>query len=211
MLEEFTATSFKLRKFSSELEWDQSNSGEYGKSADFYCWTNHFTYAIMNDGMKIDLLRDRNYKPVDLEEVSHVVMADGTILKVSGVALGEVSQTCILLEPEGIELLRDPIEYHSLAGYAEGPDGVREPLYETLPIASILLDSKGVTLPGSPWLDSTDSEIQLVMKDGSKITLTGTGEGPYDTPMSRLTASDTVDVSQVDHLILPDGTEIPVP
>ena len=82
VLEEFTASSFKLRKFSSELEWDRSNAGEYGESADFYCWTNHFTYAIMNDGTKIDLLRDRNYKPVDLEEVSHVVMADGTILKV---------------------------------------------------------------------------------------------------------------------------------
>ena len=211
VLEEFTASSFKLRKFSSELEWDRSNAGEYGESADFYCWTNHFTYAIMNDGTKIDLLRDRNYKPVDLEEVSHVVMADGTILKVSGRALGETSQTCVLLEPEGIELLSGPIEYHSLAGYAEGLDGVREPLYETLSITSILLDSTGVTLPGSPWLDSTDSEIRLVMKDGSKITLTGTGEGPYETPMSRLTAAKTIDVTQVDHLILSDGTELPVP
>ena len=165
-------------------------------------------------GRKLFSLADRIlHDPQDSEEsVSDVALADGTVLPMPGVNVQTVKAAAVQVpELEGIELLSAPIEYRSLAGYAEGADGVREPLYETLPITSILLDATGVTLPGSPWLDSTDSQIQLVMKDGSQITLTGTGEGPYETPMSRLTTTKTIDVAQVDHLVLPDGVEIPVP
>ena len=217
-LEEFTVTSFKLRKFSTDITWDlipdYHGIKNFGESADFYAYNDqsghHSAYVMMKDGTEIDLPLYRD--SIDLNQVEYVMLADGTMLPMPGVDVQTVKAATVQVpELEGIELLSAPIEYRSLAGYAEGADGVREPLYETLPITSILLDSTGVTLPGSPWLDSADFQIQLVMKDGSKITLTGAGEGPYETPMSRLTTTKTIDVAQVDHLVLPDGVEVPVP
>lgn len=86
VLEEFTVTSFKLRKFSSDITWDliEDYHGEknFGSSADFYSWRDHHAYAVMRDGTQIDMFADRNYEPVDLDQVDHVVLADGTKLEI---------------------------------------------------------------------------------------------------------------------------------
>ena len=84
VLEEFTVTSFKLRKFSNTITWDliadYHGIENFGDSADFYVWRDHSAYAVMKDGTKIDLLEGQNYKPVDLDQVDHVLLADGTKL-----------------------------------------------------------------------------------------------------------------------------------
>lgn len=83
VLHEFTVTSFKLRKFSSSMEWERiSYMGDdrYGDSADFYDWTNHHTYAVMKDGTQIRMNEDRNEKPIDIDELDYVQLADGTRL-----------------------------------------------------------------------------------------------------------------------------------
>lgn len=86
VLEEFTVTSFKLRKFSSGITWDliPDYHGEmnFGSSADFYSWRDHHTYAVMKDGTQIEMFEDRNYEPVDLDQVDHVALADGTKLEI---------------------------------------------------------------------------------------------------------------------------------
>ena len=85
-LEKFTVTSFKLRKFSSDITWDLIDDyrGEknFGSSADFYSWRDHFTYAVMKDGSKIQMVADQNSEPIDLDQVDHVLLADGTRLEV---------------------------------------------------------------------------------------------------------------------------------
>lgn len=83
VIHEFTVTSFKLRKFSSSIEWETiSYMGDdhYGDSADFYAWRGHRAHAVMKDGTQIELLQGRNGEPVDLDQVDHVLLADGTKL-----------------------------------------------------------------------------------------------------------------------------------
>ena len=83
VIHEFTVTSFKLRKFSSSIEWETiSYMGDdhYGDSADFYAWRGHRAYVVMKDGTQIELLQGRNGEPVDLDQVDHVLLADGTKL-----------------------------------------------------------------------------------------------------------------------------------
>ncbi len=86
VLEEFTVTSFKLRKFSSGMTWnlidDYYGEKDFGSSADFYIWTGNFTYAVMKDGTKIQLTGSGNSEPVDLDQVDYVLLADGTKLDV---------------------------------------------------------------------------------------------------------------------------------
>ena len=86
VLEEFTVTSFKLRKFSSGMTWnlidDYYGEKDFGSSADFYIWTGNFTYAVMKDGTKIQLTGSGNSEPVDLDQVDYVFLADGTKLDV---------------------------------------------------------------------------------------------------------------------------------
>lgn len=83
VIDTFTVTSFKLRKFSSSIEWETiSYMGDdhYGDSADFYAWRGHRAHAVMKDGTQIELLQGRNGEPVDLDRVGHVLLADGTKL-----------------------------------------------------------------------------------------------------------------------------------
>lgn len=85
VIDAFTVNSFKLRKFSSSIEWETiSYMGDdhYGDSADFYAWRGHRAYAVMKDGTQIELLQGQNGEPVDLDQVDHVLLADGTKLPV---------------------------------------------------------------------------------------------------------------------------------
>ena len=86
VLMEFPISSFKLRKFSSEITQDTAAETEEQRraapSADFYGWRDHFAYAVMKDGTKIQLLERTNCEPIDLAQVDHVLLADGTKLPV---------------------------------------------------------------------------------------------------------------------------------
>ncbi len=84
VLDSFIITSFKLREFSSEIVWDFGEDNQVGTSdsADFYVWREHFMYAVMKDGTKIQMLGERNTKPIDLDQVDYILLADGTKLPV---------------------------------------------------------------------------------------------------------------------------------
>mgnify|MGYP000979380011 CR=1 FL=1 len=86
VLMEFPISSFKLRKFSSEITQDTAAETEEQRraapSADFYGWRDHFAYAVMKDGTKIQLLERTNCDPIDLAQVDYVLLADGTKLPV---------------------------------------------------------------------------------------------------------------------------------
>jgi len=110
---------------------------------------------------------------------------------------------------DGIELLTEPITIKSLAGYVTDPSGYKEPLYEYLNITSIILHPDGLAIMGPAAFDTSDNQATVILKDGSEILLTGMGEGPYcDEPLSQLNAESAIDVSKVDHVILPDGTKL---
>ena len=86
VLMEFPISSFKLRKFSSEITQNTAAETEEQRraapSADFYSWRDHFAYAVMKDGTKIQLLERTNCEPIDLAQVDYVLLADGTKLPV---------------------------------------------------------------------------------------------------------------------------------
>ena len=86
VLMQFPISSFKLRKFSSEITQDTAAETEEQRraapSADFYGWRDHFAYAVMKDGTKIQLLERTNCEPIDLAQVDYVLLADGTKLPV---------------------------------------------------------------------------------------------------------------------------------
>ena len=85
VLMEFPISSFKLRKFSSEITRDTAAETEEQRAetyTDFYGWRLHFAYAVMKDGTKIQLSDRSNYEPIDLTQVDHVLLADGTKLAV---------------------------------------------------------------------------------------------------------------------------------
>lgn len=213
VLEEFTVTSFKLRKFSAEMEWDlipdYHGSKNFGESADFFCWRNHYAYITMKDGTEISLPFHR--ETINLDQVSHVTLADGTVLPMPGVEpliCGE--ETAAAPEADGIELLSQPMDYQSLAGYAEGADGVREPLYETFHLTSARLSASGLTIMGTCGFDGPDTRMAVVLTDGSEITLAGSC-GAYPQHMSVLTAEKPIDLSQAAYVRLPDGTQLAVP
>ena len=83
VIEEFPVSSFRLRKFSSHVTWDSSSqtaAGDRLPYADFYVWNGHFACAVLKDGSQIELLGERNEKPIDLEQVDYVLLPEGTRL-----------------------------------------------------------------------------------------------------------------------------------
>lgn len=83
VLEDYTITSFVLRKYSSSIDYLEKE--EY-ISPDFYTYkygNNYNTYAVMKDGTKIEMLSNLSgHAELDLTQVDHVVFPDGTILPV---------------------------------------------------------------------------------------------------------------------------------
>ena len=76
-VEEFTVTSFLLRKYTSTIrcaECDEKNA------PDFYFFNHQKMYAVMKDGTEIEMLG--SHDEMDLNQVDHIVFPEGTILKV---------------------------------------------------------------------------------------------------------------------------------
>ena len=113
---------------------------------------------------------------------------------------------------DGVELLAEPIRLKSLAGYATDATGDMEPLYEYFNFTSVILHPQGLAMVGSHAFDFPEEQATVVMKDGSEIILTGMNGAPYcSVRMSQLKAESSIDLSKVDHILLPDGTELSMP
>lgn len=218
VIEDFEITSIKIRSLGIDLTCEKEN-------ANFFSFNRQFSYIVMKDGSWVEFGWNVLDERIDLDQVAYVQLADKTILPMPGVDENLVQTLSEIIQAErdaayvplpvfedGIELLTEPIIMKHLAGYATDATGDREPLYENLRIISIILHPNGLAIVGPAAFDSPDQQATVIMKDGSQILLTGMGGSPYcDEPLSQLAAEATMDLENVDHVILPDGTKLMMP
>ena len=216
VLDDFKITSLKIRSLGIELTSEQEH-------ADFLCFTGQFSHVVMKDGSALEFTGHQFDHPIDLDQVAYVQLADKTIIPMPGVdeatvklisemVAAEQETTAGPVFEDGIELLNDSITMKSLAGYVTDATGDLEAMYEYLNIPSIILHPSGIAIKGPAAFDSPESQATVILKDGREIILTGLGGDPYgDEPMSRLETDETIDLTQVAKIQLPDGTMITVP
>lgn len=79
VLEETQITSCILRKYSMDIECDLDNAS--------FSFTGKTVQVIMKDGTAIELLENSHYSalaPIDLDQVDHILLPDGTKLTIPG-------------------------------------------------------------------------------------------------------------------------------
>lgn len=162
-------------------------------------------------------------QPINLDNVAYIQLADNTIIPMPGVdtaLVQSIAETMpVLVEdlpvPEfegGVELLKNSVTVKSLSGWATDATGDADPLYEYFTITSAILHPDGLALIGTHAFDFPETTATVVMRDGSKITLNGMNGAPYcSVGMSQLAAESTIDLSEADYVLLPDGTKLSVP
>lgn len=209
-------TSIKLRSMGMELTSDTP-------SADFLSWTGVRSHIVMKDGSQVDISWHEFNGPIDLEQVAYLQLADNTIIPMPGVddetvkAISENMPVAVEDLPvptfeDGIEMLEEPITLKHLSGWATDATGDADPLYEYFTFTSVILHPQGLAMVGSHAFDFPEEQATVVMKDGSEIILTGMNGAPYcSVSMSQLKAESIIDLTNVDHLILPDGTKLTIP
>ena len=215
VLEDVEIVSIKLRTLGITV-----TCADEEKNADFFFFNGKSAYLGMADGSKLSH-NFFGYDPIDLEQVVYLQLADGTVLPAPG--REEEARRLIAeeaSEPEetmpvftdGVELLTESITMRSLAGYATDGTGDMDPLYEYFTVESITIHPWGLCIYCPAAFDSPDSEAVVTLKDGSEITLKGKNGAPYGPePMNQLVADITIDLSQVEKIQLPDGTQLRMP
>lgn len=107
-----------------------------------------------------------------------------------------------------VELIDTPVASQTSAGYRENGENV----YVDVNITSFVLRSLSASLytddqTFAPDLTGT-SEIYAVMKDGSKVQLISEGGAPGE---QQFRAEAPILLENVDHVLLADGTKLPMP
>jgi len=118
-------------------------------------------------------------------------------------------ETEIVKNPEEtLEFVTEPITFKTIGGYVEDAEENREYLYESWTVTSFTLGPNSATIVGCPVFSTPDEQLTVFMKDGSSVLLYGkaTGNGA-----SQLTASTTIDLAQVDYILLQDGAKLTMP
>ena len=215
VVEESEILSLKLRSLGISL------TGK-NQSHEFLYWTGHFSYIVMKDGSKVELVDDVIGHPIDLDQVAYVQLADKTIIPMLGVDEATVKRISEAMpteppEPEipvfedGIELVTEPVTLKRLAGYASDPSGDMDLLYEYFALTSFVLHPEGAVALDRRALE-WETEIQVVMQDGSQILLTNSGFGrSRGIAFTTFTSEATIVLSKANYLLLPDGTKLTVP
>lgn len=216
VLEEFEITSLKLRSLGIYLTCEN-------QSADFFAFTGQSSYIVMKDGTNIEFRSSNFTQPIDLDQVAYVQLADKTIIPMPGVDEETVKMISEAMpteppEPEipvfedGIELVTEPVTLKNLAGYVTDATGGMEPMYEYFTLTSFVLHPEGAVALDSRALERPETEIQVVMQDGSQILLTNSGCGRNNgVAFSTFTAETSIDLSKTDYVLLPDGTKLTIP
>ena len=75
VFEDIEVTSVKLRSLSIELISED-------KFADLFSFTGASSYAVMKDGSRVEIMNKEFVKPIDLNQVDHILLADDTKLSV---------------------------------------------------------------------------------------------------------------------------------
>ena len=109
---------------------------------------------------------------------------------------------------ETLEFVTEPITFKTIGGYVEDAEENREYLYENWTVTSFTLGPNSATIVGCPVFSTPNDQLTVYMKDGSSVLLYGkaTGNGA-----SQLTASSTIDLTQVDYILLMDGSKLSAP
>ena len=216
VFEDRKITSIKLRSMGMELTTEESD-------ADFLSWTGVKSHLVMKNGTQVDIGWNHFDRPVDLDQVAYLQLADNTIIPMPGVddeTVKSISANMpVAVEDlpvptfdEGIELLMKPITLKHLSGWTTDATGDADPLYEYFTFTSVILHPQGLAMVGSHAFDFPEEQATVVMKDGSEIILTGMNGAPYcSVSMSQLKAESIIDLTNADHLILPDGTKLTIP
>lgn len=216
VFEDRKITSIKLRSMGMELTTEESD-------ADFLSWTGVKSHLVMKNGTQVDIGWNHFDRPIDLDQVAYLQLADNTIIPMPGVddetvnAISAAMPVAVEDLPvptfdEGIELLMKPITLKHLSGWATDATGDADPLYEYFTFSSVILHPQGLAMVGSHAFDFPEEQATVVMKDGSEIILTGMNGAPYcSVSMSQLKAESIIDLTNADHLILPDGTKLTIP
>ena len=215
VIEDFEITSIKIRSLGIDLTCEKNN-------ANFFSFNRQFSYIVMKDGSWVEFGWNVLDERIDLDQVAYVQLADKTIIPMPGVdekTIGVISEA-LNTEPEGdvipvyedgVELVSEPVTLKKLAGYATDVTGDMDPLYEYFTLSSFVLHPKGAVAQDRRALETPDTVIPVIMKDGSQILLTNSGCGRTadGVAFSTFKAESTIDLSKVDHVILPDGTILP--
>lgn len=216
VLEEFEITSLKLRSLGIYLTCEN-------QSADFFAFTGQSSYIVMKDGTNVEFRSSNFTQPIDLDQVAYVQLADKTIIPMPGVDEATVKMISEAMpteppEPEipvyedGIELVTEPVTLKNLAGYVTDATGGMEPLYEYSTLTSFVLHSEGAIAMDKWAMAKPETEIHVVMQDGSRILLTNSGGGRNNgVPYSTFSAETSIDLSKADYVLLPDGTKLTIP
>ena len=216
VLEEFEITSLKLRSLGIYLTSEN-------QSADFFAFTGQSSYIVMKDGTNIEFRSSNFTQPIDLDQVAYVQLADKTVIPMPSVDEETVKMISEAMpteppEPEipvyedGIELVTEPVTLKNLAGYVTDVTGDMDTLYEYSTLTSFVLHSEGAIAMDKWALEKPETELQVVMQDGSRILLTNSGGGRNNgIPYSTFIAETTIDLSKADYVLLPDGTKLTVP
>ena len=216
VFEDHKVTSIKLRSMGIELTSEESGAA-------FLSWTGVKSHIVMKDGSQVDIGWNHFDRPIDLEQVAYLQLADNTIIPMPGVddetvkAISANMPVAVEDLPvptfeEGMELLVKPITLKHLSGWATDATGDADPLYEYFTFTSVILHPQGLAMVGSHAFDFPEEQATVVMKDGSEIILTGMNGAPYcSVSMSQLKAESIIDLTNADHLILPDGTKLTIP
>ena len=214
--EELEITSLKLRSLGIYLTCEN-------QSADFFAFTGQPSCVVMKNGTKVEFYSGNFRQPLDLDQVAYVQLADKTIIPMPGVDEETVKMISEAMpteppEPEipvfedGIELVTEPVTLKNLAGYVTDATGDMEPLYEYFALTSFVLHPEGAVALDSRALERPETEIQVVMQDGSQILLTNSGCGRNNgVAFSTFTAETSIDLSKADYVLLPDGTKLTIP
>ena len=109
-----------------------------------------------------------------------------------------------------IELIAEPVVASACVGWDANDDGI----YKDVTITSFKLGGLSATITtdypyGAPiFTNEEDGYIYVVMKDGSKVELR---ENSGSIGCMNLLANGPILLENVDHILLPDGTVIPMP
>lgn len=109
-----------------------------------------------------------------------------------------------------IELIGEPVTASACVGWDANDEGI----YKDVTITSFKLGGLSATVTtdypyGSPiFTNEEDGHIYVVMKDGSKVELR---ENSGSIGCMDLLANGPILLENVDHILLPDGTVIPMP
>lgn len=107
-----------------------------------------------------------------------------------------------------IEMLQEPIIMNAEVGFRD--DGTD--VYEDVKVTSFVLHSMSAMLShernSAPLFTGRDRHIYAVMQDGNRIEIQGSGA---HTGKAYFQMETPIDVTQVDHVLLPDGTKLMAP